>query len=172
MNFLHTWHFWKVTAGICFRGTNVIGPFKDNSSLPLEHWRKSTPTVSLHVCLPKDNSGRFQRDVDGWVMDVWSSKVHCGFLLYSQFSLSFPSPLLEMWNLLSCKPLLCPLHPLPSRPVPSVWEWEARLRGYDRVAWLCCCWNPNHEYHILCVVRFKLLHFSEDVAAGWFLTPW
>lgn len=31
-------------------------------------------------------------------------------------------------------------------------EWESRLLGYDRVAWLGCFWNPNHEYHIWCVV--------------------
>lgn len=31
-------------------------------------------------------------------------------------------------------------------------EWESRLLSYDRMARLGCCWNPNHEYHIWCVV--------------------
>lgn len=39
-----------------------------------------------------------------------------------------------------------------SLPLPSQSEWESRLLGYDRVARLSCSWNPDHEYHIRCVV--------------------
>lgn len=39
-----------------------------------------------------------------------------------------------------------------SLPLPSQSEWESRLLGYDRVARLGCSRNPDHEYHIWCVV--------------------
>lgn len=95
-------------------------------------------------------------------MDVMSSNEHILSLCF------FPMlpPLLKSWLLLSRKPLLFTLPPLPSvwMGITSALLWQG---GFARQLLEFKSWISH-----LVRSAFKLLHFSEDVAAGWFLTPW
>lgn len=120
---------------------------------------KETWHHCLSACLPlKDNSGR-------WVYPR-SSNGHIGLVCTSLALSSFLPPLLESWNLLSCKPLL-----FTSLPLPSVWMGITSARLWQGGSALLLLESKSWISHLV-RSAFKLLHFSEDVAAGWFLTPW
>lgn len=104
----------------------------------------------LSACLSiKTQLGEIENNIDGSVMDMCGQNGHSGPFYTCSFFVRL-SLCLPIWQqYLKRGGIISPANLCFPSPLS---EWESRLLSYDRVTWLCCCWNPNHEYHIWCVV--------------------